>query len=102
MVERSGGSMKKLRISEAKVFEILQEGTAGIPLDEICRKYGISRSTYYKLRSKYEGMELSDLKRLRQLEDENQKLKHMYADLSLEHKILKDVIEKKLKGQLSD
>lgn len=94
--------MKRSKISEAKIFEILQEGTAGIPLDEICRKHAISRSAYYKFRSKYSGMELSDLKRLRQLEDENRRLKHMYADLSLEHKILKDVIEKKSHGQLND
>jgi putative transposase len=94
--------MRRSKISEAKIFEILQEGSTGIPVDEVCRKHGISQSAYYKFRSKYSGMELSDLKRLRQLEEENRKLKHMYADLSLEHKILKDVIEKKLQGQLID
>ena len=94
--------MRKSKISEAKIFAILQEGTSGMPIDEICRKHGISQSAYYKFRSKYGGMELSDLKRLRQLEEENRRLKNMYADLSLEHKILKDVIEKKSQGQLND
>ncbi len=94
--------MKSSKISEAKIFEILKEGEAGIPIDELCRKYNIARSTYYKLRSRYSGMELSDLQRLKQLEEENRRLKAMYADLSLEHKIMKDVIEKKLRGQLSE
>ncbi len=92
--------MRKSKISEAKIFEILQEGAAGIPLDEVCRKHAISRSAYYKFRSKYGGMELSDLKRLRQLEEENHRLKRMYADLSLEYTIVKDVLEKKSQGQL--
>ena len=90
--------MRKSTLSEAKMFEILKEGASGVPLDEICRKYSIAQSTYYKFRSKYGGMELSDLKRLRQLEEENRRLKNMYADLSLEHRILKDVIEKNYKA----
>lgn len=94
--------MKKSKISESKIIEILKEGEAGVPLDEICRKHAIGQSTYYKFLSKYGGMELSDLKRLRQLEDENRKLKSMYADLGLENRILKDVIEKKFQGQLSE
>jgi len=94
--------MRKSTLSEAKIFEVLKEGASGIALDEICRKYGIGQSTYYKFRAKYGGMELSDLKKLRHLEEENSRLKNMYADLSLEHKILKDVIEKKLQGQLND
>lgn len=94
--------MKKSKISEAKIFEILKEGETGISIDDLCRKYEISRSTYYKFRSKYGGMEISDLRKLRQLEEENSCLKHMYAELSLDHKILKDVIEKKLQGQLDE
>lgn len=94
--------MKKSKISEAKIFEVLKEGESGISIEDICRKHEISRSTYYKFRSKYGGMELSDLKRLRHLEEENSRLKHMYAELSLDHKVLKDVIEKKLQGQLSE
>jgi putative transposase len=94
--------MKRSKISEAKIFEILKEGETGIVIDDLCRKYNIARSTYYKLRNRYSGMELSDLRRLKQLEEENRRLKAMYADLSLEHKIMKDVIEKKLHGQLSE
>lgn len=94
--------MKKSKLSEAKIFAFLKEGEAGISIDDICRKYEISRSTYYKLRSKYGGMDISDLKKLRHLEEENRRLKHMYADLSLEHKVLKDVIEKKFQGHLNE
>lgn len=94
--------MKKLKLSEAKIFEILKEGESGIVIDEVCRKHGISVSTYYKLKSKYSGMELSDLRKLRQLEEENNRLKQMYADLSLEHKVLKDVLEKKLQCRLKE
>ena len=94
--------MKKTKVSETKIFEILKEGEMGVNLDEVCRKHAISRSAYYKFRSKYGGMELSDLRRLKQLEEENHRLKRLYADLSLEHSILKDVIEKKLQGHLSD
>lgn len=94
--------MKRSKISESKIFEILKEGESGIAIDDLCRKYEIARSTYYKLRSRYGGMELSELKRLKELEAENRRLKHMYADLSLEHRILKDTLEKKFPGQLSD
>jgi putative transposase len=93
--------MKSSKISEAKIFELLREGEAGVSTDELCRKYNIARSTYYNLRNRYGGMELSELKRLKQLEEENRKLKTMYADLSLEYRVMKDVIEKKLHGQLS-
>ena len=63
---------------------------------DICREYGISDATYYNWKAKYGGMEASDVKRLKELETENQRLKQMYADLSLEHRILKDIVEKKL------
>jgi putative transposase len=94
--------MKKLKLSEAKIMAVLGEGEAGIAIEDLCRKYEISRSTYYKLKTKYGGMNGSDLRRLRQLEEENLRLKQMYADLSLDHKILKDVVEKKLESRLSD
>lgn len=94
--------MKKSKLSEARILEIIKEGEVGLSLDDICRKHEISRSTYYKLRSKYSGMEASDLKKLKQLEEENQRLKHMYADLSLDHKILKEVLEKKLQDRLNE
>jgi putative transposase len=94
--------MKRSKVSEAKIFSLLREGETGVSIDDICRKYEVSRSAYYKFRSQYGGMELSDLKKLRHLEEENNRLKHMYADLSLDYKVLKDVIEKKFQGQLSE
>jgi len=94
--------MRKLKLSESQIVTMLQESSAGVPVTDLCRKYGISSSAYYKLRSKYAGMNLSELKRLRELEVENNRLKKMYADLSLDHMILKDVVEKKLGGQSSD
>jgi len=94
--------MKKSKLSEVKLFEMLKEGAMGVALDELCRKYGISQSTYYKMKAKYGGLELSDVKRLRELEKENGRLKHMYATLSLDHQILKDVLSKKFPGQFDE
>jgi putative transposase len=88
--------MKKTRFTESQIVNILKEGEAGMSVPEICRKHGISRSAYYKWRAKYSGMEVSDLKRLKELQEENRSLKQMYADLSLENRVLKDIIEKKL------
>lgn len=87
--------MKKNKLSESQMFSMLNEAETGIPINDLCRKYGVANSTYYKLKSKYAGMSLPELKRLKQLEDENRRLKTMYADLSLDHKILKEVVEKK-------
>ncbi len=89
--------MKKSRHSEHEIVKAvnrLEEG--GISADLICREYGISRATLYNWRSKYSGMDSSHIKRLKELEEENRRLKQMYADLALDNKILKDVIEKKL------
>ncbi len=94
--------MKRSKLSESQIFNMLTEGEAGIGVDELCRKYKISSATYYKFKSKYSGMTLSDLKRLKVLEEENRRLKAMYADLSLEHKIVKDVLEKKYPELLDD
>lgn len=69
---------------------------SGMPIGELCRKHGISNASFYQWRKKFGGMNETDLKRLRQLEEENRRLKHMYAELSIDHRILKDVIEKKL------
>jgi putative transposase len=88
--------MRKKRFSEEQIVAILKEGGMGIPVPELCRKYGVGQSTYYKWQAKYSGLTLSDLKRLKQLEEENRRLKQMYADISLEHRVLKDVVEKKL------
>ena len=88
--------MKKTKFSETKIVAILKEAELGAPAPELARKYGISQATFYNWKAKYGGMDVSDLKRLKELEKENHRLKQMYADLSLEHEALKDIIEKKL------
>lgn len=88
--------MKRSRYTETQIVRILKEVEGGRMVKEVCREYGISDATYYNWKSKYGGMEASDIKRLKELEDENRRLKHMFADLSLENAALKDVIEKKL------
>ncbi len=88
--------MKRSKYSETQIVGILKEADAGMKVTEICRKYGISSGTYYQWKSKYGGLEVSDVRRLRELEAENAKLKRIYADLSLENDALKDLISKKL------
>jgi len=88
--------MKRSRYSEEQIIRILKEAETGIPLLDLCRKYGIGKSTFYKWRSKYGGLDVSDVKRLKVLEAENRRLKQMYAELSLEHQVLKEIVEKKL------
>lgn len=88
--------MRKSRFSETQILAILKEADAGVPLADLLRKHGISKSTYYKWKAKYAGMQASDLRRLRELEEENRRLKKMYAELSLDHEVLKDIVEKKL------
>ena len=88
--------MKRSKFSETQIVAILKEGEAGRAVAEICRDHGISNAPYYQWKSKYGGMEAADIRRLRELEDENRRLKQMYADLSLENRALKDVIAKKL------
>jgi putative transposase len=88
--------MKKSRCTETQIVKILKEVESGRLVKEVCRENGISDATYYNWKSKYGGMEASDVKRLKDLEEENRRLKQMYAELSLDHKILKDVTEKKL------
>lgn len=88
--------MEKTRFTETQILKILKEAEAGIPLADLCREYGFGKSTYYKWKSKYGGLDASALRRMKELEEENQRLKQMYAELSLEHQVLKDVIEKKL------
>jgi len=88
--------MCKSRFSEAQIVEILKEGEAGIPVSDLIRKHGISRPTYFNWRSKYGGVSVSELKRMRDLEAENAKLKRMYADLALENTAIRDVLNRKL------
>jgi len=88
--------MRKSRFRETQIVKILKEVEGGRNVKEICREYGISETTYYNWKAKYGGMEASDIKRLKELEEENRRLKQMFADISLQNRILKDVIEKKL------
>jgi len=88
--------MRKTRYSESQIIKALKEVEGGRNVKDMCRDYGISEATYYNWKSKYGGMEASDVKRLKELEDENRKLKQMYAELSLDHRVLKDIVEKKL------
>ena len=94
--------MKKSKLSETQIITLLNEAEAGLPVTDLCRKYQISTATFYKLKAKYAGMSVSALKRLRELETENLRLKSMYADVSLEHKILKEVLEKKFPGLIDE
>lgn len=88
--------MKKSRFTETQIVSILKQADAGFPVKDLCRDHGISSATYYKWKSRYGGMEASDLKRVKDLEAENARLKRMYADLALENTAVKDLIEKKL------
>ena len=87
--------MRKSRFSESQVMAILGEGEAGLPVAEVCRKHGISNATYYQWKSKYAGMSANELKRVRDLEAENSRLKRMYAELALEYAAIKDVLSRK-------
>ena len=88
--------MKKSRFSESQIVAILKEVELGAKVGETCRKHGISDPTYDRWKSQYAGMSVSHLAQLRELQDENAKLKRMYADLALMHHALKDVVERKL------
>jgi putative transposase len=87
--------MKKTRFTETQIVGILKQQEGGIPTKELCREHGISAATFYNWKSKYGGMEVSDVKRMKELEEENAKLKRMYANLALDNEILKDLFAKK-------
>ena len=88
--------MKKSRFSEQQIAFILKQADDGTSVEEVCRKAGISQQTYYRWRKKYAGLMPSEVRRLKQLEEENARLKRMVADLSLEKDMLQDVIRRKL------
>ena len=82
------------RKTESQIVAILKEAEGGLSVPEVCRKHGVAQSTFYKWREKYGGMEASDVKRLKELEEENRRLKQMYADLSLHSKMQEEIIKK--------
>ena len=87
--------MRKSKFTESQIVGILGEGELGLPVAEVCRKHGISNATYYQWKSKYAGVSASELKRIKDLEAENGKLKRMYAELALENTAIKDVLSRK-------
>lgn len=91
--------MKKSRFTETQIVSILREADSGRTVQDICREHGISPSTYYQWKSKYGGLEASELKRIKELEAENAELKRMYADTSLERDALKKALRKKYSGR---
>lgn len=86
--------MRKSRFTEGQIIGMIKEQEAGLPTAEVCRKHGLSPATFYKLKAKYGGLEVSDARRLRQLEDENGKLKRLLAESVLDNAILKDLLGK--------
>lgn len=87
--------MAKKRIEESKIFQILKEAESGIPIKELYRKYGITEQTFYRWRNKYSGLELSDIKQMKELERENSELKKIVGNMALEIQAIKNVLGKK-------
>ena len=88
--------MRKSKFSETQIVGSLKDAESGVPVADLLRKHGVSKATFFKWRSKYGGATVADVKRLRELEAENAKLKRMYADLALENAAIKDVLSRKL------
>jgi putative transposase len=87
--------MKKTRFTETQIVSILKQHEAGRSTKELCREHGISAPTFYNWKSKYGGMEASDVKRMKELEEENSRLKRMYSNLAMDNEILRDLFTKK-------
>ena len=87
--------MKKSRFTDSQIIAVLKQAQAGTPVPELCREHGISSATFYKWRSKFGGMEVSMVARMKELEEENRRLKKMYADAQLSADLLKEALSKK-------
>jgi len=87
--------VKKARYTEAQIFQVLKEAEAGVPVPDLCRSHGMSTASFYQWRAKYGGMDVSRMKRLKELEAENARLKRMYADEKLRADIVAEALEKK-------
>ena len=87
--------MKKSRFSDEQKIRVVQQAAAGAEVRELCRKHGITETTFYRWRAKYDGIQLAEAKRLKMLEDENRRLKKLVADLSLDNAMLKDLVGRK-------
>jgi putative transposase len=87
--------MKKKRYTEERIAFALRQAEAGTPVEDVCRTLGVSEATFYRWKNQFAGMGVAELRRLRQLEEENKKLKQLVADLSLDKKMLQDVLAKK-------
>ena len=88
--------MRKSKFTESQIVGILAEGESGLAVGDVCRKHGISNATYYQWKSKFAGVSANELKRIKDLEAENGKLKRMYAELALENSAIRDVLSRKL------
>lgn len=87
--------MKKSRFSDSQILAILKQAESGVPVPELCREHGMSSASFYKWRAKYGGMDASLMARLKELEDENRRLKKMYAEMSMQTELLKEALGKK-------
>ena len=87
--------MKMTRYSDPQILAILRQGEGGVPVSELCREHAMSNASFYKWRSKYDGMDASMISQMRALEDQNRRLKKMYAEMSMQAELLKDALGKK-------